>query len=75
MVDFAKAVPYYLEPGQWSETTLRSAEERLAETPCHAGCSFDRVVFPATKAPEVLRVKWLANTPMKPTSGAGTEVK
>jgi hypothetical protein len=74
MVDFAKAVPHYLEPGQWSEATLRSVEERLAETPCHAGRSFDRVVFPATKVPEVLRVKWLANTPLQPPSGAETEI-
>ena len=70
MVDFAKAVPYHLEPGQWGETTLRIVEERLAATPCHAALSWDRVIFPEKKAPEVLRAKWLANTPLQPTRGA-----
>lgn len=50
MVDFAKSVPYHLEPGHWSESTLHLAEDRLAETPCHAGQSFDRVIFPKEKA-------------------------
>ena len=74
MVDFAKAVPYHLEPGQWGETTLRIVEERLAATPCHAALSWDRVIFPEQKAPEVLRAKWLANTPLQPTRGAWTTV-
>ena len=74
MVDFAKAVPYHLEPGQWGETTLRILEERLAATPCHAALSWDRVIFPEKKAPEVLRAKWLANTPLQPTRGAWTTV-
>ena len=72
MVDFAKAVPYYLEPGQWGETTLRFVEEHLADTPCHAGLSSDRVIFPARKTSELLRAKWLASTPPQPTSGART---
>ena len=74
MVDFAKAVPYHLEPGQWGEITLRIVEERLAATPCHAALSWDRVIFPEKKAPEVLRAKWLANTPLQPTRGAWTTV-
>ena len=74
MVDFAKAVPYHLESGQWGETTLRIVEERLAATPCHAALSWDRVIFPEKKAPEVLRAKWLANTPLQPTRGAWTTV-
>ena len=74
MVDFAKAVPYHLELGQWGETTLRIVEERLASTPCHAALSWDRVIFPEKKAPEVLRAKWLANTPLQPTRGAWTTV-
>lgn len=61
LVDFTKAIPYHLEPGQWDEATLRIVEERLAETPCHAARSFDRVIFPEKKAPDVLRAKWLAN--------------
>ncbi len=74
MVDFAKAVPYHLELGQWGETTLRIVEERLASTPCHAALSWDRVIFPEKKAPEVLRAKWLANTPLQRTRGAWTTV-
>ena len=71
MVDFAKAVPYYLEPGQWNEDTLEIVERRLAETPCHAARSADRVIFPEKKAPDLLRSKWMANTPLQPTSGGG----
>jgi hypothetical protein len=73
MVDFAKAVPYHLESGQWGEAMLPLVEERLAETPCHAARSFDRVIFPEKKAPEVLRAKW-CNRPLQPTSGASTKV-
>ena len=69
MVDFAKSIPYHLEPGQWNEGTLRLVEERLAETPCHAGRPRDGVIFPERKAPEVLSTKWLANRPLQPTSG------
>jgi hypothetical protein len=74
MVDFAKAVPYHLEPGRWDDLTLRVVEDRLAETPCHAGRASDRVIFPETKAPELLRAKWLTNTPLQPTSGRPTRV-
>ncbi len=66
MVDFAKAVPYYLEPGQWNEDTLEIVEGRLAETPCHAG-SAARVIFPEKKAPDLLRSKWLANKTLQPS--------
>ena len=61
MVDFAKAVPYHLEPGQWNEDTLELVEARLSETPCHAGRSADRVIFPKKKAPDLLCSKWLTN--------------
>ena len=74
MVDFAKSVPYHLEPGHWNEGTLRFVEERLAETPCHAGRPLDGVIFPERKAPEVLSTKWLANRPLQPTSGGTSRV-
>ena len=74
MVDFGKAVPYHLAPGQWGEATLRIVEERLAETPCHAARSWDRVIFPEKKASEVLRAKWLASTSLQPTSSTWTTV-
>jgi hypothetical protein len=62
MVDFAKAVPLYLDPGHWNESTLQLVEDRLAETPCHAGRSFERVIFPKKKTLELLRKKWQADT-------------
>jgi hypothetical protein len=57
MVDFAYAVPYYLD-GVWDDRALGVAEDRLAETPCHAGKPSDRVVFPDKKAPELLSARW-----------------
>ena len=74
MVDFAKSVPYHLEAGQWNEGTLRLVEERLAETPCHAGRPFNGVIFPDKRTPEILGAKWLANRPLQPTSGAWARV-
>ena len=68
MVDFAKAVPYHLKPGRWAGEALAVVEDRLAETPCHAALSGDRVIFPNRKAPELLRAKWLANRPLQPTA-------
>ena len=71
MVDFAKSVPYYLEPGHWGESTLQLVEDRLAETPCYAGRAFDRVVFPKTKTLELLRLKWQAIKPLQPNAEQG----
>jgi hypothetical protein len=59
MVDFAKSVPYHLEPGSWNELDLRRVEAVLAETPCYAGREFHQVIFPDKKAPEVLNAKWM----------------
>jgi hypothetical protein len=56
MVDFAKAIPYCLESG-WDDAALGVVEDRLAETPCHAGAAH-RVVFPDRKALELLTAKW-----------------
>lgn len=68
MVDFAKAVPYHLEPGQWNDLTLQAVEDRLAETPCHAARALDRVIFPDKKTPEILQAKWLANKHLQPAA-------
>jgi hypothetical protein len=57
MVDFASGLPYLLRPG-WNDAALGVAEDRLAETPCHAGKAAGRVVFPNLKAPELLLAKW-----------------
>ncbi len=74
MVDYAKSVPYHLEAGHWNEGDLRLVEEKLAETPCHAAGPFDQVIFPDTKTPELLTGKWLANSPLQPTSGGNLKV-
>jgi Domain of unknown function (DUF6933) len=57
MVDFAKAVPFYLDQGTWDDAELRTAEARLAETPCFATDNA-RVLFPDKKASELLHGKW-----------------
>ncbi len=69
LVDFAKSVPFHLEPGQWDEHMLPGVEARLAETPCYASGPDSRVIFPERKAPEALMSKWLANMPLQPTRG------
>lgn len=68
LVDFAKAVPYYFETETPGEKTLVGLEAWLEQTPCHAGSTGDRVVFPDRKAPDLLRARWLANKPLQPTS-------
>jgi len=58
LVDFAKVIPYHLEGVRIDARALRVLEDQLAETPCHAGLSQERVIFPDAKAPELLRAKW-----------------
>lgn len=58
MVDFAKAVPFYLEPGGWDETTMPFVEARLGETPCHAGGRRELVIFPDQAARAILATRW-----------------
>jgi hypothetical protein len=74
MVDLAKGIPYYLKPGRWTETTLDIVEQRLAETPCRAGQRSDRVIFPAQRASELLRSRWLASVQFQPTTYAPVKV-
>jgi hypothetical protein len=74
MVDFAKAVPDYVE-GRCVGDVLAVAEDRLAETPCRAALSGDRVVFPNQRGPELVRAKWLANKPLQPPRGGKIVVR
>lgn len=60
MVDFAKAIPFYLKAGAWDESTLPFVEGRLAETPCHAGLSHEQVIWPEQKATALLAERWAA---------------
>jgi len=58
MVDFAKALPYYLPIDGWDEGTLRQAEDRLAETPCHSSRPLSEVVWPVRAAVQLLQSTW-----------------
>ena len=62
MVDFAKAVPHYLPVQEWDESTLRVAEEKLAETPCRASRRFEEVIFPDRAAVQLLEAAWPSNS-------------
>lgn len=54
LVDFAKAVPFYLPIRGWDTTTLPFVESRLAETPCHLG----KTIFPEIAAKILLIERW-----------------
>jgi hypothetical protein len=58
LVDFAKAVPVYLDPNGWDDMTLLQVEARLAETPCYASQSSDKVIFPDRDATRLLLARW-----------------
>ncbi|HEU5184427.1 MAG TPA: hypothetical protein VFU01_07650 [Gemmatimonadaceae bacterium] len=58
MVDFAKAVPFCLEPHRWDESTLPFVEARLAETPCHSSRRQEAVIFPDKAARAMLARRW-----------------
>lgn len=60
MVDFAKAIPYYLPVNGWDELTLELAEDRLSETPCLCGRSFAETIFPADTTKQLLIERWHA---------------
>src|SRR5262245_57187017 len=68
MVDFAKAIPHYSGDLR-TDRGLFILEDWLAQTPCHAALTDDQVVFPNSKAPDLLRARWLANPPLHPPSG------
>lgn len=57
LVDFGKGISYHLDAG-WKDDDLLGLEDRLAETPCHAGKRQDLVVFPDRKARELLATRW-----------------
>lgn len=61
LVDFAKALPYYLPVDGWDEATLMAAEEKLAEKPCRASRSFAEVIWPRLAAIELLNAAWPAS--------------
>lgn len=57
MVDFIKAVPYYLPEGiRWGLDELYIAEAKLADTPCR--CTSRDAVFPDQRASALLAARW-----------------
>jgi hypothetical protein len=61
MIDFVKAVPYYLpEGGRWSEHELYDAEAKLAVTPCR--CSARDTVFPDRETAALLAARWIGDS-------------
>lgn len=62
LVDFAKTLPYYLPVDGWDNSTLRAAEERMAETPCGVGRPDAEVIWPASSTIELLQMAWPASS-------------
>lgn len=62
LVDFAKALPYYLPMDGWDESTLQSVEEKLAATPCRSSRPTAEVIWPARTAIQLLKTAWPVST-------------
>ena len=60
LVDFAKALPYYLPSDGWGPNELRIAEERFSQTPCRCGGSNATTIWPASEAVALLEARWHA---------------
>lgn len=58
LVEFSKALPFYLAQDGWDDTTLPFVEAKLGETPCHAGRRLSEVVFPNEHAPALITAHW-----------------
>ena len=58
MVDFAKALPYYLPIDGWSDSELRSVEDRLSETPCRCSRSYEETIWPRDVTHRLLKERW-----------------
>ena len=58
MVDFAKALPYYLPYGNWGTVELRIAEDKLSETPCRCSKSFKETIWPLDVTGKLLKERW-----------------
>ncbi len=62
MVDFAKALTFYLPESGWGAADLREAEERFAETPCRCSGRDEDVIWPERTAIRLLVQTWPANS-------------
>jgi len=62
LVEFAIALPYYLPPAGWQDSDLRTAEDKLAETPCNSARPDREVVWPERTAVRLLLGTWPAQS-------------
>lgn len=59
LVDFARAIPYYIPVGTAADSaSLRHAEDRLAHTPCLCGRSATEAVWPDRDTGRLLAEHW-----------------
>ena len=59
MVDFAKAIPYYLAIGTaGDDLALRLAEDKLGHTPCRCGRSSAETIWPDRESSRLLAERW-----------------
>jgi len=58
MVDFAKALPYYLPIDGWSDSELQGVEDRLSETPCRCSRSHEETIWPFEVTHRLLKERW-----------------
>ena len=59
MVDFAKAVPYYMAVGTARDhATLQLVEDKLGHTPCRCGRSDAETIWPDRDSARLLAVRW-----------------
>ncbi|MCP5426000.1 MAG: hypothetical protein H6970_13180 [Gammaproteobacteria bacterium] len=59
LVDFAKAIPYYLPIGTAvDDGRLRLAEDKLAHTPCLCGRAEAETIWPDRDSARLLAERW-----------------
>jgi hypothetical protein len=58
MVDFALRLPYWLPENACSARDLHVAEDRLAEMPCRASGTSEKVIIPLETAVDLLASTW-----------------
>lgn len=62
LVDFGRALPYYLPQAIWDDSDLRIAEDRFAKTPCRCSSQKARTIWPDREAVALLRRSQMAET-------------
>ncbi len=58
MNDFGQVLSFYFDELDSFDASLKVAEARLADTPCHAGRGLSKSFYPGRKAVELLWGKW-----------------